>query len=56
MGCGGNANARPVEMPKNLTIFGNVLDNQTRSLMAICDKAGEKYILNKIEPLKGDNK
>ena len=55
MGCGGNANARQVEMPKSLTFFGNILDTQTRSLMGICDKAGEKYILNKIEPLKNDN-
>lgn len=56
MGCGGNANARPVEVPKNLTIFGSILDTQTRSLVAICDKAGQTYIFNKIDTLKGENK
>ena len=56
MGCGGNSNARPVEIPKNLTIFGNILDTQTRSLMCICDKANQTYIFNKIDTLKGENK
>jgi len=56
MGCGGNANARAVEIPKNLTIFGSILDTQTRSLMTICDKSKQVYIFNKIDTLKGDNK
>ena len=42
-------------MPKNLTIYGNICDSQTRSLMAICDKANEKYILSKIDPIKGEH-
>ena len=55
MGCGGNANARTVEMPKTLTIHGNVLDSQTRALMAICELSGTAYIPNKIDNLKGEN-
>jgi hypothetical protein len=27
MGCGGNSNVRQVEIPKELTIYGNILDN-----------------------------
>ena len=55
MGCGGNSSARPVQIPKNFTIHGNILDTQTRSMMAMCEVSGTKYILNSIEPLKGDN-
>ena len=57
MGCGGTGGARgQVELPKNLTIFGHIMDSQTRSLMGICDKAGVKYIFNKIDTIAGDNK
>jgi len=56
MGCGGQGGARQVELPKNLTIFGHIMDSQTRSLMSICDKAGVKYIFNKIDTIAGDNK
>lgn len=57
MGCGGNAGARQgVEIPKNLTIFGHILDTQTRSLICVCDKANQVYLFNKIDTLKGENK
>jgi len=38
MGCGGNSSARPkVERPMDLTLHGNVLDNQSRAIMTICE-------------------
>ena len=56
MGCGGNSNQRGgVELPKPLTIHGHIMDNQTRSLMAICDKAEVKYQMNKINPINNEN-
>ena len=56
MGCGGNSNQRGgVEMPKPLTIHGHIMDNSTRSLMAVCDKAEIKYQHNKIDPIKNEN-
>ena len=39
MGCGGNSSARPipeVTPPKPLTLYGNILDNPSRSIMGIC--------------------
>lgn len=30
-------------MPKDLTIYGSILDVQTRNLMVICDRCGLKY-------------
>ena len=56
MGCGSNSNARPVELPKNLTIYGSILDNQTRSLVACCKLTSTQFILNRIDPLKNENK
>ena len=56
MGCGGNASSRQVDIPKNLTIHGHILDNQTRSLMACCQVSGVPCVTNTIDFLKGDNR
>ena len=55
MGCGGNS-SRAVELPKNLTFHGNILDNQTRSLIGCCQLSSQAYILNKVDHLKGEHK
>jgi hypothetical protein len=50
--CGGGAtNAPAIEKPKNLTIYGNVLDNQSRTLMALCNLANIKPIIIDIDYL-----
>ena len=41
MGCGAKSNKQAVEAPKELTIYGNILDNQSRSLK-IAAEIGEK--------------
>ena len=33
---GGAQNAPLIEAPKNLTMYGNILDNQSRTIKAIC--------------------
>jgi hypothetical protein len=43
MGCNANANARTVELPKELTIYGHILDTSTRSLKMSCEISGKKF-------------
>ena len=43
-------------MPKKLAVYGNIIDCQTRSLIAICDFSNEEIELKKIDHLKGDHK
>lgn len=42
-------------MPKKLAVYGNIIDCQTRSLMAICNYSSEEIELKKIDHLKGDH-
>lgn len=51
MGCGGNSNARPNEAPKPLTLHGNVIDNSSRSVMAICKLSNVPLMVNQINYL-----
>ena len=57
MGCGAGSNNRgpPVEVPKEFTIYGHILDNSSRSLKMACDYSGKKYHFNTIDFTKGAN-
>ena len=52
MGCGGNSNIRQVELPKELTIYGNILDSQTRSLKICAEISGKNFKFNNVDFLK----
>jgi len=52
MGCNSNTNARTVELPKELTIYGHILDTQTRSLKMSCEVSGKKYKFCEVDFLK----
>ena len=39
MGCGAAQGGGAVSMPKDLTIYGNILDVSTRNLMVILDRS-----------------
>jgi glutathione S-transferase len=45
-----------VDLPKNLIIHGNIVDNQTRSLMGACSISGQHYQLQEVDTFKGENK
>ena len=56
MGCGGNnQNSRVVEIPKEFTIHGHILDNTSRSLKMACLYAGKTQNFNSIDFIKGQN-
>jgi glutathione S-transferase len=56
MGCGGNSNIRQVELPKELTIYGNILDSQTRSLKVCAEVGGKNFKFNNVDFLKPGQK
>ena len=43
MGCGAKSNIRAIEAPKELTIYGNILDNQSRSLKMAVEIGGKNF-------------
>ena len=43
MGCGAKSNIRAIEAPKELTIYGNILDNQSRSLRMAAEISGKNF-------------
>merc|ERR1719446_1295748 len=55
MGCGSQAGGRQVEIPKEFTIHGHVLDNSSRSLKMACLYAGKTFNFNTIDFVKGAN-
>ena len=56
MGCNTQAGGRQVDLPKNLIIHGNVVDKQTRSIMAACAISGQALEFNMIDTFAGANK
>ena len=53
MGCAAQDGGKPaVSMPKNLTIYGNILDVSTRNLMVILDRSEIKYKFVSISIMK----
>ena len=52
MGCGGNSNIRQVELPKELTIYGNILDSQSRTLKVCAEIGGKSFKFNNVDYLK----
>lgn len=52
---GGNANARVVEIPKEFTIHGHILDNTSRSLKIACQYSGKTFNFMAVDFLKGQN-
>ena len=52
---GANQNVRPVEIPKEFTIHGHILDNTSRSLKAACLYSGKQFNFNSIDFIKGEN-
>ena len=56
MGCNTNANnTRIVEMPKEFTIHGHILDNTSRSLKVACNISGKQVNFNSIDFINGKN-
>ena len=47
MGCGGTSNSRGADV-KEVTIYGHILDNQTRTLMLSFDISALKYKFKEI--------
>lgn len=53
--CGGAKGTREIEIPKQFSIHGHIIDSQTRSLVMACNVAGKTFILNSIDFVKQAN-